>query len=55
MTPRRLVTVQPNRAGDYDLVCARCGFLGTAPGPYAAGAEDRAAGHAAAHERARAG
>jgi uncharacterized UBP type Zn finger protein len=53
MRPRRLVTVQPNHAGDCDLVCVSCGFLGTARGPYAIGAEEQAASHAAAHQRAR--
>jgi hypothetical protein len=49
MRPRRMVTVERNYAGDYDLVCVRCGFLGTTRGPYATGAEDRAAAHATAH------
>ena len=53
MRARRIVTVQRNHTGDYDLVCVRCGFLGTARGPYATGAEDRAASHTAAHHRAR--
>jgi hypothetical protein len=53
MSARRIVTVQRNHTRDFDLVCARCGFLGTARGPYATGAEDQAASHAAAHDRAR--
>jgi hypothetical protein len=53
MRPRRIVTLQRNHTGDYDLVYVRCGFLGTARGPYATGAEDHAARHAAAHDRAR--
>jgi hypothetical protein len=52
MNPGRIVTVQRNHARDYDLVCVRCGFLGTARGPYVTGAEVQAASHAAAHDRA---
>ena len=53
MRPGRIVTVRRDHAGDYDLVCVRCGFLGTARGPYATGAEDKAACHADAHQRER--